>query len=245
MKKILVVIPTFNESENIKKLITNIFQLNISYLEVLVVDDNSTDGTIDIIEDLMKVYDKLNLLLRSGKKGIGSAHVEGILWAYKKKFDFCVTMDADFTHSPCYIPKLIDCLSRCDLVIASRHLKGSKMIGWSFPRKFSTFFNHFLVKLFFSIEFDTSNAFRAYNLNKIPKSIFDKLSSSSYSFFFESLVYFKVHGVLICEIPVVMRERVFGKSKLSFNDVFLHIKVFIGLLFKYYLRRDELRILVC
>ncbi len=244
MKKILVLIPTFNEAGNIEKLIKGIFELNIPNLEVLVVDDNSTDGTIQRVEGLSRKYKKINILLREKKMGVGSAHLAGIKWAYEKKFDILVTMDADLTHLPSYIPKLIDCLysNNCHLVIASRHLRDSNMVGWSFLRKLLTSLNHFLVNFFFSIEFDTSNAFRAYNLQSFPKSIFDKISSSSYNFFFESLVYFKENNISICEIPIVMEERRVGRSKLSLGDILLHIKVFLNLLFRYYLRRSDLRV---
>lgn len=242
MKKILVLIPTFNEAGNIEELIEGIFKLNVLGIEVLIVDDNSTDGTVRIIENLKKKYKKINILVREKKMGIGSAHLVGIMWAYERKFDFLVTMDADLTHSPSYIPRLINCLSGYDLAIASRYLKGSKMIGWSFLRRFLTFLNHSLVSFFFSIKFDTSNAFRAYNLQNIPRSLFKKISSSSYGFFFESLIYFKENRIRICEIPVVMKEREAGKSKLKLRDVIYHVRVFLELLFKYYFRRADLRI---
>ncbi len=242
MKKVLVLIPTFNEVENIGKLIKGIFGLDIPNMEVLVVDDNSSDGTVELVRRLKSEFKRINILLRKSKVGIGSAHLAGIKWAYRKGFDFLITMDADLTHSPSYIPDLIEHLSDYDLVIASRHLKGSKMTGWSFFRRILTFLNHFWVSFFFSLEVDTSNAFRAYNLKRIPKSIFERVSSSSYNFFFESLVYLKENGISMYEIPIVMREREAGRSKLSLSDFFSHIKVFLKMFSLYYLRKSGLRV---
>jgi len=238
--KILVLIPTYNEFENIGTLIQEIERLRIPDLDILVVDDGSYDGTIDALKRLCLSYDNIFVLERGSKKGIGSAHLDGINWAYQKGYNRLITMDADLTHSPSYFKDLIEASEKYDLVVASRHLLKNSMIGWSLKRKVITSLNHLLVRLILGLRVDTSNSFRIYCLDRIPKRVFELISSNSYSFFFESLKILEMNGVIIGEVPVVMIERRKGSSKLKAFDFFKHFLVMARLVFKTYFFRDSL-----
>lgn len=238
LSKILVLIPTYNEFDNIGVLIGEIERLKIPNLDILVVDDGSSDGTDRLVIKLSKKYRNIFLLERGKKMGIGSAHIDGINWAYRKGYERLISMDADLTHSPKYFKDLIIASYKYDVVIASRHLVRNSMIGWSFKRKILTFLNHNLVKYILGLNYDTSNSFRIYRLDKIPRKIFNLISSSGYSFFFESLKILKLNCFTIGEVPVVMRERQKGVSKLSFRDFFLHFWFMMRLIFMILFRRS-------
>lgn len=240
--KILVLIPTYNERGNINLLIKEIENLAISNLDILVVDDGSTDGTQKELSRLTSLYRNVFVLQRGSKKGIGSAHIDGINWAYDRGYTRLITMDADLTHSPYYFRDLIKASKSYDLVIASRHLKKNSMIGWSLKRRFITFINHFFVSLFLGVKVDTSNSFRIYRFDRIPREVFKLILSNSYSFFFESIKILQINGFEIGEIPVVMIERKVGKSKLSVSDFISHFRTMTKLIFNLYFKKNRLRI---
>lgn len=230
MDKILVFIPTYNEKDNITILLTKIANLKIEGLTVLVIDDNSPDKTADRVKKFTVKYKNVLLICRNVKSGIGSAHKYAINWAYKNKYSYLLTMDADLTHDPKYIKKLINHKDTSDLLIMSRYLIKNSMVGWSFTRKLMTFISHNMIKHLFNLPHDTSNAYRLYNLKTLNKSIFKLVKSDGYSFFFESLYRIKSRGYKIKELPIVMHERTMGESKMSLIDILLYIKTLMYLL---------------
>ena len=229
MKKILVLIPTYNEYDNISILLKRIFSQKIPNLQILFVDDNSSDGTRELIEKYIKEK-KVFLLKRESKLGIGSAHLEGMNWAYHQGYTRVITMDCDLTHSPKYFSSLIKASKNYDLVIASRHLAKDSMKGWSFFRKAANYTSHLLIKVLFSINYDAANSYRIYRLDNIPKGIFKLIRSSRYSFFFESLIIMKMNNCKIGEIPITLKKRVKGRSKMGWYDIVERLKM-MGVLY--------------
>jgi len=218
-KKKLVVIPTLNENENI------VFLFNIIVkrfkLPILFIDDNSDDGTRDIILELTKKNKLVNYIFRKQKYGIGSAHKEGLNWAIKKKFKTCITMDADRTHDPLEIKKILKNYEqkKADLITTTRFMKKSSLSDWPLLRRYLTKFRFFLVKFILNTKFDSSGSFRCYNLNKIKKSHIDLASSDGYFFFIESLFYLEKLNFKVVEISTNYRYRYAGKSKMRLFDI--------------------------
>lgn len=217
--KILVFIPTYNERENIEEIFSLILKTKIE-LDILFLDDNSPDGTGKILDQLVKKHSNLNVIHRSGKLGIGSAHLEGINWAYKQGYSTLITMDCDFTHKPDLIPEFINSSTTCDVVIGSRFINKNSLSEWNLFRVMLTNFGHFLTKYLLKLQFDATGAFRLYNLNKIPNQVFNKVNSRAYSFFFESLFVLNINNFNIHEIPIDLPARSNGSSKQTVSGAF-------------------------
>jgi len=244
----LVFIPTYNEAENVLRICHEILNLNLS-VDILFLDDNSPDGTGELIDQLANRYKNVFSLHRPGKDGIGSAHIEGISWAYSRGYNLLVTMDCDFSHPPSYIPEFVIEARNCDLVIGSRYLNKGSLNGWNLYRKSLTILGHTLTSKLLDMDFDASGAFRAYDLNRIKPEIFEIVSSNSYSFFFESLYIIFVNNYKIKEIPIHLPARTYGSSKMRIADIFasltLLFKTYLNSLFnieKYYVKSPETEI---
>lgn len=227
----LIFVPTYNEAENIEALYRRIQALGID-ADYLFLDDDSPDGTGQIIDRLAAEDPRVRTIHRSGKLGIGSAHREGIRWAHAHGFGLLVTMDCDFTHSPEDIPRFLEQAAEYDVVVGSRFLDSDSLPGWSWIRRFLTAFGHFLTKLLLHMPEDATGAFRAYRLDRIPEGVFDAVYSGSYSFFFESLYVLKLNGYRVQQVPVQLSARAAGHSKMAVRDA-LHS---VLLLAKLYLR---------
>ena len=225
-EKKLVIIPTLNENENIIFLFNEIVKR--FKIPILFIDDNSTDGTRDLILDLAKKNKLVNYIFRKQKYGIGSAHKEGLDWAIQKKFKVCITMDADRTHDPKEIKKLLRCFGqkKADLVTTTRFMKKNSLNDWPFLRKYLTKLRYHLVKLVLNTKFDSSGSFRCYNLKTIKKSHIYLASNNGYFFFIESLFYIEKLNFKIFEIPTNYKYRFAGKSKMQISDI---ISAFLNL----------------
>jgi len=217
--KTLIIIPTLNESKNIYNLVKKIFLLFNHY--VLVIDDNSNDGTIKKLKLLKKNYKKFNYIIRKNEKGIGSAHLKGIYYAYKFNFDFCISMDADGTHDPKEIKKMLKlCIkNKYDVINTSRFLSKKSLSDWPYIRKFITKLRFILVKLFLKTQVDSSSAFRCYNLKNINSSLFKEIKNKEYFFLIEALYIIEKKGYKILDIPIKLKYRVKGKSKMKFSHI--------------------------
>lgn len=218
MDKILIIIPTYNENKNIDILIKNIFNKNLE-LNVLIVDDNSTDGTLEKIYELKKIYKNLFLLKRPKKMGVGGAHIDGIKWAYKNYYLRVITMDGDLTHSTDKIDDFIEKGKNFDLVIGSRFFDKYSLKDWDFHRKILTHLGHFCTKFLLGIKYDASGGFRFYKLNVIPIKIFEQINSKGYSFFMESIFVMQRHNFSISEIELKLPKRIYGSSKMTIYDI--------------------------
>lgn len=216
--KTLVFVPTYNEVDNAPSLCRQLFQLGLD-CDVLFVDDNSPDGTADVLAAMRSEFPRLLVQKRSGKLGIGSAHAGAIAWAYENAYDVLVTLDGDFSHSPADVPKLIKAAESADIAVGSRWLTANSLPGWNYYRRFMTRLGHALTKYVLGIPHDASGAFRAYRLDRIAKETFAAVQSLGYSFFFESMFILKQRGHSFSEVPIVLPARTYGNSKMKLQDV--------------------------
>ena len=220
MSKILIVLPTLNEANNIKKLFNEIKKLKINF-NYLFIDHGSIDGTKEIIKKLKKRFPKnIHIIQKKIREGIGKAHKDGLIWAYKNRYEFVITMDTDFAHHPKYIKNLIKKGIKNDFVVGSRYLKKNSAPNWSLFRIFLSKGAHLMSKLLFNIEYDTTNSFRFYNLRKINKSFLNICRSNDYDFFFTSITILNNRKYNIAQIPMTIIGRSEGNSKMNFKHIF-------------------------
>lgn len=216
MKKSLIFIPTYNEISNIGNLLSKIRNL-YSTIDIFVVDDNSTDGTVKFLKNIRD--EKIKYDIRKKKYGIGSAHKHGINYAYNKGYDYLITMDADGTHEPENIKFFLGLIKKYDIINTNRFLKKDSLIDWPLSRKVFTYTRFYLNKYLLGVNLDSSGAFRCYNLKKINKSHLDLVTGSSYSFFWESLFILKEKSYTVYEIPINLPYRKNGSSKITIKDI--------------------------
>ena len=229
MKKILIIIPTLNEKGNISVILKKIKRYN-SKVSILFVDDNSNDGTLIEIKNYQKKNKRIYLLLRKKKRGVGSAHKDGLKWGYKKNFNYLCTLDCDGTHDPKDISKMLELIKKCDLVNTNRFLNKNALANWKLDRIVLTKLRYFLVKIFLKTNLDSSGGFRLYDRSKINLKDILSAKDNHYNFFWESLFLLE-KKYTIKEIPIILPKRSLGKSKMKIKDVlygfFYLIKVFI------------------
>ncbi len=223
---ILVVIPTYNEVENIVRIIPSIREVlvknNISY-QILVVDDNSPDGTAGKVENMKKEDDQIYLLKRPGKLGLGSAYIDGFTLALSNlSFDIMVQMDADFSHQPTDIVKLVDAVqNNVDVAVASRYIESGRSNKWPWHRKLISRVANFLSHIMLGINVkDITSGFRAINRKAVQELLKYKINSRGYSYQVESLAIYQDIGLSIMEVPYVFEARLSGKAKLSIWEIF-------------------------
>ncbi len=216
--KICLIIPTLNEKNNVTKIINKIQRTKIK-LDILFIDDDSNDGTQLEILKLKKKFKNIKYLFRKNKSGIGSAHKDGIKYAYNKKYNLIITMDCDGTHDPKYLKNLIQKSKNFDYVITSRFKKKGLIKDWPFSRKLITYLRHIFVKIFLGINYDASGAYRCFLTNKIKLSHFIKAKNNDYAFFWEVTYILKKEGYKIYEIPVKLVFRKLGKSKMKIRHI--------------------------
>lgn len=226
----IIVIPTYNERENIVQLINDIFLLKIPDLKIIVVDDNSPDKTADAVVQAQTVYPDLYLVRRNGKLGIGSAYIAGFKKALSLNAELILEMDADFSHDPKDLPRLIAaCENGAELAIGSRKIKGGKIIGWNFKRHLMSngamFFARFILGLKTR---DITAGFRCFRRAVLEKINIDTIKSNGYAFQEELLYRTEKLDFKIEEIPVTFKDRELGKSKLGKKE----IKEFFVIIFK-------------
>ena len=217
MDQTAIVIPTYNEKNNVEQLYKEILELNPN-LNILFVDDNSPDGTGEILNEFSQSNPNINVIHRPRKLGIGSAHKTGINWAYRNGYTVLITMDADLTHSPKYILDLLSNASKAEIIIGARN-KLKSMKGWDLHRKIATLVAHRIIRIFLGMKYDSTGAFRLYNLKTIPKEVFNLAASPNYSFFFESLYVLHANKFSIAELSIITPARSSGSSKMKFTDV--------------------------
>jgi dolichol-phosphate mannosyltransferase len=229
--KVLIFIPTYNEINNVESILNEILAMNVD-ADILFLDDNSPDGTGALLDSLTKKYPRLSVIHRSGKLGIGSAHRDGILWAYKHGYHQIITLDCDSTHPPQYIPNFIESAHTCDIVVGSRHINRSSLDDWSIKRKFLTKLGHWLTFYCLGIPYDATGAYRIYNLQKLPSSFLNKVRSQGYSFFFETLFVIYVNHYKIGEVAIHLPSRINDKSKMRYQDIYDSLHLLIILFFE-------------
>ena len=231
--KLLIIIPVLDEVNNILPIIKKIFKfLPAKKKHILFIDDNSKDGTREKIYLAQKKFNKIYLIKRNSKLGIGSAHKVGLKWGFKRKYEKIITMDCDGTHNPIYINRLLEKLDKkkCQIVSTNRFLDKNSLNDWNLWRMLLTKFRHKLIQFFLGIKYDSSGAFRGYLVNNIRiKDIF-LAKNNSYSFFWES-IFILSKKYKIKEIPIKLPGRLSGVSKMRLKDIlsafFYLIKIYI------------------
>jgi dolichol-phosphate mannosyltransferase len=228
-KKILIIIPTYNELENIKKLIQCIFNVNENY-EIIIIDDNSPDGTGEVINNIKPTYPNLHLIKRKGKLGLGTAYLTGMQYGIENKYDIIVTMDADFSHDPNYLPAVIGLLDKNDIGIGSRYVPGGGTENWGIHRKILSRVANFVAKLVLGIKSNDNTAgFRAYKREMLEKIDFTKIKSNGYSFLIELIYTCQINKAKVGETPIIFVDRAEGTSKISKQEIFKAIKTILTL----------------
>lgn len=217
--ELLIFIPTYNERENVERITREILGLGLN-ADILFLDDNSPDGTGKVLDELAAAHSNLQVIHRSGKLGIGSAHVTGIQWAYDHGYRMLLTMDCDFTHSPDYIPEFISKSENADIVVGSRYLQQGSLDSWNAYRRILTKAGHAATGILLDMPYDATGAFRLYRLDRISRYFVNAVHSRGYSFFFESLYVLKINKYRIVEIPTFLPNRTYGHSKMRLTDAF-------------------------
>ncbi|CAN5436068.1 polyprenol monophosphomannose synthase [soil metagenome] len=218
MSKSLVIIPTYNEKENVEKMIRKIFSLPHDF-HLLVIDDGSPDGTGNIVKHLQKEFtDKLHLLERSGKLGLGTAYITGFKWAIEKRYDFIFEMDCDFSHNPDDLLRLYHACANegADVAIGSRYIKGANVVNWPLGRVIMSYYASVYVRMITGIHIkDTTAGFKCYRRRVLETIELDKIKFIGYAFQIEMKFTAWKHGFKIVEVPIVFTDRTEGTSKMS------------------------------
>ena len=218
MSDSLIIIPTYNEKENIEKIIRKIFSLEKSF-HILIVDDGSPDGTANIVKSLQSEYfDKLHIQERTGKLGLGTAYIHGFKWALAKDYQFIFEMDADFSHDPNDLIRLYNAnvLEGGDVSIGSRYVKGVNIVNWPMMRLLMSFFASKYVKIITGMPIHDSTAgFKCYKRAVLETINFDKIKFMGYAFQIEMKFKTWKYGFNIVEVPVIFTDRTEGTSKMS------------------------------
>ena len=219
---VLVIIPTYNESENLERIVSRVHEHN-PQVHVLVADDNSPDGTGDIADKLAAKDDRLHVLHRPGKQGLGAAYLAGFRWGLDAGYKVLIEMDADGSHRPEDLPRLLDALAAqgADLVIGSRWVKGGKTVNWPFSRKVISRVGNTYVRLATGLPLrDATGGYRVFRSGTLEGLGIDEVASAGYCFQVDMARRAVRKGFKVVEMPIVFVEREFGTSKMSGNIVF-------------------------
>lgn len=217
MPSTLLVIPTYNEAGNIGHLVREIGAQALP-LEILVIDDNSPDGTGELAEALSKEF-PLKVIHRKGKLGVGSAHKAGFRYAIEHGYKAVMTMDADFAHSPEYLRELLRKGDTSDVVVGSRYLTGGGLSGWSLPRRLLTHTAHRLTVHLLGIPYDCTGGLRFYRTSLLKQIDFREIQAEGNAFLIEMLFHICRRGFSVSQVPIVIPTRRLGESKVSRAEI--------------------------
>ena len=222
-KKTLIFAATYNEAENINLFLENILKLNIN-LDLLIVDDNSPDKTWKIVDEYKKKNENIILIKREYKKGLDTAHKLAFSYAKENKYDYLITLDADFSHDPSKIPNFLEELKNNPFVIGSRYIKDGKN-EMKLRRYLLSFFGNKIIKFILGVNCDEfTSAYRGFNLNMLKNFDINKVSSKGYSFFMETVYLLHLTGNDIKQIPIRFKDREKGDSKIPKIELFRTLK---------------------
>jgi dolichol-phosphate mannosyltransferase len=228
MSSNLVIIPTYNEIENIEKMIRTVFDLPREF-ELLIVDDGSPDGTATKIKELQQeFFGKLHIEERKGKLGLGTAYIHGFKWALARNYDYIFEMDCDFSHNPKDLVRLLEaCENGADVAVGSRYCKGGKVSNWPLGRILMSYFASVYVRLILWIPVkDTTAGFKCYRKKVLQTLELDKIRFMGYAFQVEMKYRAYKKGFKITEVPIIFTDRVLGISKMStkiFKEAFIGV----------------------
>lgn len=218
--KSIIIIPTYNEKENIERLIEEIRKLNRDF-HVLIIDDNSSDSTGKIADGLAKKYPEVSVIHRPAKLGLGTAYITGFKYALENNYDFIFTMDADFSHQPKYLIDLLEKAKEYDLVIGSRYIEGGGIQNWPLHRLILSQGANIYVRMVTRLPvLDSTGGFNCYRREVLEKIDLDKIISDGYAFQIEMKYRLWKKGFSIKEVPITFIDRTRGTSKISKRIIF-------------------------
>ena len=226
--KIAIVIPTYNEKNNIGELIENIFSIKLDF-DLFIVDDNSPDGTGELVEEFSKNNSRIHLITKQKKEGIGPAYLYGFTQVINQNYEYIIQMDADMSHNPKDIPQMIKKTKNCDVVIGSRYSNGISVINWPLKRLMLSCFANFFARILSGVPIkDSTGGFKCFKAEVLQEIDFNKIKSNGYFFQIEMNYFSYKLGYKICEIPIVFTDRHAGTSKMSRKII---IEAFLKLFF--------------
>lgn len=236
--KILVIIPTYNELDNIRKIIPAVLSQDEN-IDILIVDDNSPDNTGKYVEEKSRVEPRIKLIKRPGKMGLGTAYITGFKYAIDHNYDLVFEMDADFSHDPKEIPNFLEAIKDADLVLGSRYINGVRVLNWPMQRLLLSYFASVYTRTITGLPIrDTTGGFKCFRIEVLKAIDLDKVKSNGYSFQIEMTYKAFKKNFRIKEIPIVFTDRAKGKSKMSKKIVYeavfmvwkLRIRSILGIL---------------
>jgi len=236
--KTLIIIPTYNELENLPRLLPEVLSKDES-IEVLIVDDNSPDGTAAFVKNEMKVNNRIHLIIRQSKQGLGTAYIAGFKYALQNNFQIIFEMDADFSHDPKEIPRFLDEIKKSDVILGSRYINGVNVINWPLRRLLLSSFANLYTRVITGMPIhDATGGFKCFRREVLEAIDLDRVTSNGYAFQIEMTFKAWKKGFKVKEIPIIFVDRVKGKSKMSKKIVReavtmvwkLRIKSILGLL---------------
>jgi dolichol-phosphate mannosyltransferase len=217
--RVLVIIPTYNESENIRVIVDRLRRA-VPAADLLIADDNSPDGTGGIADELAAKDHAISVMHRAGKQGLGMAYLAGFAWARERAYDAVVEMDADGSHAPEELPNLLDALAEADVVLGSRWVRGGTVLNWPFRRLLLSRGGNLYTRLALGIPYkDATGGYRAYRMTALDKMDVDTVASQGYCFQVDLAWRAHRHGFRVAEIPITFAERERGTSKMSSSIV--------------------------
>ena len=215
MAKSLVVIPTYNEKDNIENITNAVLEVEPS-LNVLIVDDNSPDGTGRIADEMAQQDSRVFVLHRQEKSGLGSAYIAGFKYALEREYEFIFEMDADFSHDPKNLPRFLEKMKEYDLVLGSRYINGVNVVNWPMSRLLLSYCANVYARLITGLPVrDTTGGFKCFRRHVLEQIDLDAVQSDGYSFQIEMTFKAWKKGFTICEIPIIFVDRLAGQSKMS------------------------------
>lgn len=218
MSELVVLIPTYNEKENIENIIRTVFNLELPFT-ILIIDDGSPDGTADIVKSLQSEYEeRLHIIERAGKLGLGTAYIEGFKWALKNDFQYIFEMDADFSHNPDDLEKLyLACHEGdADVSVGSRYCTGVNVVNWPMGRVLMSYFASIYVRIITGMKiYDTTAGFVCYKRNVLETIDLDEIKFKGYAFQVEMKYTAHILGFKIKEVSIIFVNRILGESKMN------------------------------
>lgn len=212
----LVIVPTYNEADSIEELVGRLFEACGDAVDLLIVDDGSPDGTADLIEDMSRTRPAIHLLRRTHKQGLGTAYVAGFRWAIERDFQVVVEMDADLSHDPADVPRLLQRARDADLVVGSRYVPGGRVKNWGPLRTLLSRGGNLYARAWLGFDVkDSTSGFRAYRTSVLENEDLESLRSEGYAFQIEMTRRVHLRSGSIVEVPITFVERVRGTSKMS------------------------------
>jgi len=220
MKHSLIIIPTYNEADNVSKIIPEVLAQDEGF-NVLIVDDNSPDGTAKLVKEMQETNPRIHLIERASKLGLGTAYVAGFKYALSHGFDFVFEMDADFSHDPKMLVKLLTKAEDCDLVIGSRYISGVNVVNWPLRRLILSYSANLYTRIITGLPVkDATAGFKCYRRAVLESFDLDSIKSNGYSFQIETNFLAWKHGFRVREVPIVFTDRREGVSKMSKHIVY-------------------------